>query len=106
MRTYILTTDHPASHYNAPILVDEETWQPIGTSDLMPELNPYNNKAHLLGGYQQPTGADYVSTMVKKFGLENSIKYLQSSPNAKDYIDRATRIFNAEPISYEANNDN
>jgi len=105
MRTYILTTDHPASHYNAPILVDEETWQPIGTSDLMPELNPYNNKAHLLGGYQQPT-ADYVSTMVKKFGLENSIKYLQSSPNAKDYIDRATRIFNAEPISYEANNDN
>lgn len=33
MKNYILTTEHPASHYGMPILVDEETWRPIGTSD-------------------------------------------------------------------------
>lgn len=32
------------SYILMPILVDEDTWQPIGTSDLMPELNLYNNK--------------------------------------------------------------
>lgn len=104
MKNYILTTEHPVSHYGMPILVDEETWRPIGTSDLMPEFNPYNNKSHLLGGYQHPTGASYAAVMVKKLGLENVIKYLKSSPDAAHYIDMAIRIFNAPPQNFEANN--
>ena len=78
MERYILTTDHPASHYGQPALVDMQTGQAIGTSDLMPELNPFGNNSHLLGGSKKYTGAEYVSIMYQKFGVENAMKYLQS----------------------------
>lgn len=40
MSRYILTTEHAASSYNQPVLVDTETNIAYGTADILPDDTP------------------------------------------------------------------
>jgi hypothetical protein len=40
---YILTTEHSASSYGQPVLVDTETGQAYGTGDILPDGNKTSN---------------------------------------------------------------
>ena len=55
---YILTTEHPASSYGQPVLVDTDTGQAYGKADILPDGTPAAKLYEELAGRdtEQPSG--------------------------------------------------